>query len=168
MVIITMQSGFGLLESGFVSKKNEINIMIKNVVDITLGGIMFWAFGYGLGFGQSEYANEFIGFGDFFFDVDTSPSDGWKSANYFFQLTFSTTATTIVSGALAERCRFRAYCLFALMNTLIYSVPAHWIFAELRMAQETRRDRFRRGRTSPPPGRYDCFGWLMDVKTKTQ
>ena len=130
MVIITMQSGFGLLESGFVSKKNEINIMIKNVVDITLGGIMFWAFGYGLGFGQSEYANEFIGFGDFFFDVDTSPSDGWKSANYFFQLTFSTTATTIVSGALAERCRFRAYCLFALMNTLIYSVPAHWIFAD--------------------------------------
>ena len=129
MVIITMQSGFGLLESGFVSKKNEINIMIKNVVDITLGGVMFWAIGYGLGFGESEHSNSFVGFGDFFFDTDNSLDGGWKSANYFFQLTFSTTATTIVSGALAERCRFRAYCLFALLNTLIYCVPAHWVFS---------------------------------------
>ena len=47
-IIITMQSGFGLLESGLVSKNNQINIMIKNVMDILFGGLSFWIFGYTL------------------------------------------------------------------------------------------------------------------------
>jgi ammonia channel protein AmtB len=42
-------AGFGMLESGIVSLKNEVNIMMKNVVDVVLGGLTYWAFGYGLG-----------------------------------------------------------------------------------------------------------------------
>ncbi len=49
--------GFGMLESGVVSLKNEVNIMMKNVVDVVLGGLTYWAFGYGLTFGESEYSN---------------------------------------------------------------------------------------------------------------
>lgn len=127
-VIITMQSGFGLLESGMVSKKNEVNIMMKNVSDIIFGGISFWILGYGLAFGNGEYSNSIIGYGDFFFDATDTIEGGWKFSKFFFQLTFVTTATTIVSGALAERCRFNAYCLFSVFNTFIYSIPAHWIF----------------------------------------
>ncbi len=52
-----MRIGFGMLESGVVSLKNEVNIMMKNVVDVVLGGITYWAFGYGLTFGESEYSN---------------------------------------------------------------------------------------------------------------
>ena len=43
-----LKIGFGMLESGCVSLKNEVNIMMKNVVDVVLGGLTYWAFGYGL------------------------------------------------------------------------------------------------------------------------
>ena len=130
-VIITMQSGFGLLESGLVSKKNEVNIMMKNVADIIFGGISFWMLGYGFAFGNNEYSNSIIGLGDFFFDADNNVDGGWKFSKFFFQLTFVTTSTTIVSGALAERCKFTSYCLFSILNTFIYSIPAHWVFDDI-------------------------------------
>ncbi|KIH44884.1 hypothetical protein ANCDUO_25083, partial [Ancylostoma duodenale] len=67
--IFTMTSGFGLLESGRVSSKDEINIMVKNVVDVIFGGLSYWMFGFGFTFGHSvNYGNAFIGLGDFFFD----------------------------------------------------------------------------------------------------
>jgi len=47
---------------------------------------------------------------------------------FLFQLSFATTATTIVSGAMAERCNFNAYCLFSLVNTVVYCLPAHWLW----------------------------------------
>ena len=53
-VIFTMQTGFGLLESGACAKKNQVNIMMKNVADVVLGGFFYWAFGYGLQFGEQE------------------------------------------------------------------------------------------------------------------
>lgn len=93
-----------MLESGCVSIKNEVNIMMKNVVDIVLGGLTYWMFGYALSFGRSELNNGFIALGDFF--VDPSLKDPLKGAMYaafLFQLSFATTATTIVSGAMAER-----------------------------------------------------------------
>ena len=127
-VIITMQSGFGLLESGTVTQKNSINIMMKNLCDIIFGGIIYWIFGYGLIFGDDYGENGFTGIGKFFFDADITVKGGWEFSRYFFQLTFATTATTIVSGALAERLRFSAYCFFSCFNTIIYCITAHWIF----------------------------------------
>ena len=55
-----------MLESGIVSLKNEVNIMMKNVVDVVLGGITYWAFGYGLSYGESEHSNSFVAFGDWY------------------------------------------------------------------------------------------------------
>ena len=46
-------SGFGLLEAGAVSAKNEVNILVKNAIDVIFGGITYWAFGYGLTFGET-------------------------------------------------------------------------------------------------------------------
>lgn len=115
-----------MLESGCVSIKNEVNIMMKNIVDIVLGGFTYWLFGYGMSFGRGPLTNPFIAIGDFL--LDPLPGDeimgpifGKESgmilfgidglliisifflAAFLFQLSFATTATTIVSGAMAER-----------------------------------------------------------------
>ncbi|XP_067132638.1 putative ammonium transporter 3 [Centruroides vittatus] len=126
-IIFTMQSGFGLLESGCVTKKNEVNIMVKNAVDVIFGGLSYWMFGYGLSYGKGPGTNGFCGIGSFL--VDSNEKDmGAVFATYIFQLSFATTATTIVSGAMAERCNFMAYCLFSFFNTVVFCLPAGWIW----------------------------------------
>ena len=101
MSIFGFISGFGLLESGCVSLKNEVNIMMKNVVDIVFGGLTYWLFGFGLSFGK-DYSNPFIAFGWFALDAPVKDM-GPIFSTFLFQLSFATTATTIVSGAMAER-----------------------------------------------------------------
>ncbi|XP_045508309.1 putative ammonium transporter 2 [Colias croceus] len=130
-IIFTMQTGFGMLESGCVSIKNEANIMMKNLADISLGGLTYWIFGYGMSFGQGPLSNPFIGVGDFLVDPPVGDAlMGPVFASFLFQLSFATTATTIVSGAMAERCNFKAYCLFSFLNTIVYCVPAGWVWGE--------------------------------------
>ena len=102
-IIFTMQTGFGMLESGCVSLKNEVNIMMKNVVDVVLGGVTYWAFGYGLSYGSDYGSNPFVGFGSWFVNAE-GPEMGPTYTTFLFQLSFATTATTIVSGGIAERC----------------------------------------------------------------
>ncbi|XP_076314897.1 putative ammonium transporter 3 [Tachypleus tridentatus] len=126
-VIFTMQTGFGLLESGAVTKKNEVNIMMKNAADIILGGLTYWMYGYGLQYGTGPGTNPFCGVGSFFLDADTEKM-GIVFATFIFQLSFATTATTIVSGAMAERTNFNAYCVFSFLNTVIYCIPAGWLW----------------------------------------
>ena len=128
-IIFTMQSGFGLLESGMVYRKNEANIMVKNAVDVIYGGLSYWLFGFALSFGDQELGNSFFGLGYFMTDADESEM-GQVFSRYFFQLSFATTATTIVSGAMAERTNLKAYTFYSFLNTLTYSVPAHWIWAD--------------------------------------
>ncbi|KAK5983025.1 Ammonium transporter [Trichostrongylus colubriformis] len=104
-IIFTMHSGFGLLESGSVSAKDEVNIMVKNVVDVVFGGLAYWSLGYGLSYGDYEpLRNSFIGFGRFFYDptrdVTSVNEEGWSYAAFLFQLSLATTASTIVSGEL--------------------------------------------------------------------
>ncbi|XP_063631478.1 putative ammonium transporter 2 isoform X1 [Cydia splendana] len=128
-IIFTMQTGFGMLESGCVSIKNEANIMMKNLADISLGGLTYWIFGYGMSFGQGPYSNPVVGVGDFLIDPPVGDAlMGPVFASFLFQLSFATTATTIVSGAMAERCNFKAYCLFSFLNTIVYCVPAGWVW----------------------------------------
>ncbi|XP_042909380.1 putative ammonium transporter 3 [Parasteatoda tepidariorum] len=124
-----MQSGFALLESGCVSRKNEVNVRMKNIVDMVFGGLTYWMFGYGMSYGTDKGTNPFFGVGNYF--VDT-PEDnmGYLYATYVFQLSFASTATTIVSGAVAERFHFTAYCVYSFFNTFIYCLPAGWIWAK--------------------------------------
>ena len=71
-IIFTMQSGFGLLESGMVSLKNEANIMVKNAVDVIFGGFSYWVFGFAFSFGIPERGNPFSGLGYFLTDAEES------------------------------------------------------------------------------------------------
>ncbi|KAJ8704498.1 hypothetical protein PYW07_011686 [Mythimna separata] len=82
-----------------------------------------------MSFGEGTYSNPFIGVGDFLLDPPVGDAlMGPVFASFLFQLSFATTATTIVSGAMAERCNFKAYCLFSLLNTIVYCVPAGWVW----------------------------------------
>jgi ammonium transporter len=128
IVIFSMQSGFALLESGIVSKKNTINIMMKNLADVIFGGIIYYFIGYNLIFGSDD--NGFISIGNFMNESEIDRNSGWYYSKYFFHLSFCTTATTIVSGALCERSKFSAYIIFSLFNTILYCIPAFWIFNE--------------------------------------
>lgn len=128
-IIFTMQSGFGLLESGMASKKNETNIMVKNAVDIISSGLAYWVFGFAFIFGDEQGSNPFIGFGHFFTNV-SGKNMSQLYAKYFFQLSFATTATTIISGAMAERVKMKSYIIFSFLIILPYSIPAHWIWGK--------------------------------------
>ncbi|KAK9504058.1 hypothetical protein O3M35_010493 [Rhynocoris fuscipes] len=127
-IIFTMQTGFGMLESGCVSRKNEMNIMMKNISDIFLGGVTYWAVGYGFSFG-TDWTCPVLALGDFALD-SSDEQMGPKFTAFLFQLSFATTATTIVSGAMAERCNFKAYCIFSFMNTVVYCIPAGWVWGD--------------------------------------
>ena len=81
----------------------------------------------GLSFGRDQGTTAFNGFGKFLTDADDREM-GKVFANYFFHLSFATTATTTVSGAMAERVELKAYILFSFLNTISYSLPAHWIW----------------------------------------
>ncbi|CAJ0951453.1 unnamed protein product, partial [Mesorhabditis belari] len=134
-IIFTMHSGFGLLESGSVSAKDEVNIMVKNVVDVVFGGVSYWALGFGLSFGDFEpLANSFCGFGKFFYDPTrhgtSANAEGWAYASFLFQLSLATTASTIVSGAVAERAKLKSYILLGCIVIIIQALPAHWIWAQ--------------------------------------
>lgn len=116
-----------MLEAGAVTCKNEVNIMVKNAADVIFGGLTYWMFGFGLSFGQDEGSNMFCGVGHFFVDADDDEM-GEVFSMFVFQLSFATTATTIVSGAMAERTKLSSYIIFSCLNTVIYCIPAHWLW----------------------------------------
>jgi ammonia channel protein AmtB len=118
-----------LLEAGSVNVKSEINIMVKNALDVVFGGVTYWAFGFAFSFGDSYGSNPFIGFGHFFVNVPENRM-GYIYALFLFQLSFATTSTTIVSGAMAERTKLVSYNVFSMFMTFIYCIPAHWMWAD--------------------------------------
>ena len=128
-LIFLMQAGFTLVEVGFTRAKNAGNVVMKNMIDFSLGSMGFFLIGYGLMFGAS--AGGLFGTGDFFLSHITSAGkvDNWKFANLMFQVVFAATAATIVSGAMSERTKFIGYlCYSLLISMLIYPVVGHWIW----------------------------------------
>ena len=120
-LVFVMQAGFCCLECGTVRAKNSINVAIKNLVDFSLSGLLFWGVGFALIFGMSW--NGLIGTS---WPELKTPFD---YAFFLFQLMFCGAATTIVSGAIAERMRFSAYLILAaLISAVIYPVSAHWVW----------------------------------------
>lgn len=121
ILVFFMQAGFTLLEAGFTRAKNMANIAMKNIVDLFIGAIAFWAVGYSLMYGDS--ISGFIGKITFFYIENNDMH------NLFFQTVFCATATTIISGAIAERAKFITYVLFTfLFTTFIYPIAGHWIW----------------------------------------
>lgn len=117
--VFLMQLGFSNLEAGSVSRRNVQNIIFKNIMDACLGSIIWFCFGYGVAWGKGVA----IG-GSEFFDVT-------DNTNWYFQWAFCVTASTIVSGAVAERMKLEAYFIYTIViNAFIYPVIVHWFWTE--------------------------------------
>jgi len=117
--VFLMQLGFSNLEAGSVSRRNVQNIIFKNIMDACLGSIVWFCFGYGVAWGKGSA----IG-GSSFFEVKYDENDDW-----FFQWAFCVTASTIVSGAVAERMKLEAYFIYTIFITaFIYPVVVHWVW----------------------------------------
>src|SRR5262245_28200406 len=120
-----MQAGFTALESGLVRSKNSINVAAKNFANFLIAASLFWLFGFGLMFGRS--AGEVIGSSSYFFDSN-SP---FLAAFFVFQLGFIGTATTLISGAVAERMRFGGYvALTIFVAGVTYPIFGHWAWQD--------------------------------------
>jgi Amt family ammonium transporter len=129
-LVFLMQAGFTCLESGLTRSKNSINVAIKNITDFGISTILFWAFGFGMMFGVS--ANGWIGSTQFFLSLDEG---SWTSTFFLFEIMFCATAVTIVSGATAERLRFRSYIIISIiLSGLIYPIFGHWVWNEVQSA----------------------------------
>ncbi len=142
-LVFFMNLGFAMVESGLCRAKNSVNILAKNFIVFAIASLSFWFVGWGLMFGNG---NPFIGLEGVFFagGADNSPAmgDAYKGAytalnwtgvplwaKFFFQLVFAGTAATIVSGAVAERVKFKSFILFSfILVAVMYPITGHWIW----------------------------------------
>jgi Amt family ammonium transporter len=126
-MVMFMQPGFALVEAGFTRGKNTANILMKNLMDFSVGAITYWLVGYSIMYGAG---NAFIG--DFSLFAYNPANDSYGAgysdfSDLMFQTVFAATAATIVSGAMAERTKFNAYLIFSLVITvIIYPISGHW------------------------------------------
>lgn len=128
-LVFFMQAGFAMVEAGFTRAKNSGNIIMKNLMDFCIGTPLFWIVGFGIMFGSSS---GFFGGIDLFTRGDYSsilPEGVTFFAYFIFQTVFCATSATIVSGAMAERTKFSAYCIYsAIISLIIYPLSGHWIW----------------------------------------
>jgi Amt family ammonium transporter len=130
VLVLFMQAGFAMVEAGFNSSKNTVNILMKNLLDLSVGALLFWIVGYGLMYPGEDYAGKFFGFAGFgVSEVAPTPGPGTlhPQVDFFFQVVFAATAATIVSGAVAGRMKFSAYLIYsAVLTAFIYPVSGMW------------------------------------------
>ncbi|WP_040195936.1 ammonium transporter [Candidatus Soleaferrea massiliensis] len=134
-LVFFMQAGFAMVESGFTRAKNAGNIVMKNLMDFALGTPVFWLLGFGLMFYGT---NGLIGGLDPMVQADYSFLGLTVPTPVFliFQTVFCATAATIVSGAMAERTKFSAYCIYSIaISAFIYPISGHWIWGGGWLAQ---------------------------------
>ena len=134
-LVFWMQAGFAMVEAGFTRAKNAGNIIMKNLMDFCIGTVVFALLGYTIMMGEDtlfgligipnmdlfEHFKEFI----------ASPGNGdfTAASTFVFNLVFCATTATIVSGAMAERTKFSAYCIYSgVISLFIYPIEAHWIW----------------------------------------
>lgn len=143
MLVFFMNLGFAMVESGFARVKNTVNILSKNFIVFAVSSLGYLILGWGLMFGDGT---PFMGLKGLFFlsGPDNSPAIGeaykgvyssisWASvpllAKFFFELVFCGTAATIVSGAVAERIKYKSFIIFSfIMSMFIYPIVGHWIW----------------------------------------
>ena len=126
ILVFFMQAGFALCEAGLTRAKNTGNILMKNMMDFCIGTPCYWIIGFGIMFAGS---GPLIGGLDPLiqgnYDFGTLPT--WCYA--IFQTVFCATAATIVSGSMAERTNFKAYCIYsAAISLIVYPISGHWIW----------------------------------------
>jgi ammonium transporter len=140
-LVLFMQAGFTALESGLVRSKNSINVAIKNFANFLVASSLYWLFGFGLMFGVD--AGGIFGTSLFGFESDSA----FLTALFLFQLGFIATATTLMSGAVAERMRFGGYLVLAtFVAAVTYPVFGHWAWGDGSLV-----------------GRSGSDGWLKEL-----
>lgn len=126
-LVFFMQCGFAMVETGFTRAKNAGNIIMKNLMDFSIGTPMFMLLGFALMLSENYFFG-FIGKPDLqLFTKFTDPEMNWSA--FTFNLVFCATAATIVSGAMAERTKFSAYCIYsAVISAVVYPIEAGWVW----------------------------------------
>jgi Amt family ammonium transporter len=129
ILVIFMQPGFAMVESGFNSAKNAVNILFKNVMDLCIGVLLYFLFGYGIMYGDAILGG-FMGWGGMGIGgvgADVAAGALTPQCDFLFQVAFAATAATIVSGAVAGRLKFSAYLIYsAVLTGLIYPISGFW------------------------------------------
>ena len=127
-LVFFMQAGFAMVETGFTRAKNAVNILMKNLMDFSVGTIAFFLVGFGLMFGETNGI-----FGTTLFGLSgVEPGTDWNWTFLIFQTVFAATAATIVSGAMAERTKFIGYLIYSFfISLLIYPVFGSWAWGGL-------------------------------------
>ncbi len=131
-LVFFMQAGFAMVETGFTRAKNAVNILMKNLLDFSVGSLAFFVIGFGLMFGKSNglFGTTLFGMGG------TEAGEDWNWTFLIFQTVFAATAATIVSGAMAERTKFVSYLLYsAVISLLIYPIFGSWAWGNLLLTE---------------------------------
>lgn len=130
-LVFFMQAGFAMVEAGFTRAKNSVNIIMKNLMDFSIGSLAFFLVGFGLMFGAAKGGL----IGGSLFGISEIVSEGGSSWGYtflIFQTVFAATAATIVSGAMAERTKFTGYLAYsAIICLVIYPIFGKWAWGSL-------------------------------------
>lgn len=130
-LVYFMQAGFAMAEAGLTRAKNTGNILMKNLMDFSIGTPAFWLLGFGVMFGASHGALNNV-FGIIDPGITSSGYDFGSLPTWcyvIFQTVFCATAATIVSGSMAERTNFKAYCIYSLLiSAIVYPISGHWIW----------------------------------------
>jgi Amt family ammonium transporter len=129
VLVIFMQPGFAMVETGLNSAKNAVNILFKNVMDLCVGVLLFFLFGYGIMYGDPILGG-FMGWGNMGIGgttADVVAGSLTPQVDWLFQVAFAATAATIVSGAVTGRLKFSAYLIYsAVITGLIYPISGFW------------------------------------------
>ena len=125
-LVFFMQAGFAMCEAGFTRAKNTGNITMKNLMDFCLGTVAFILIGGPLLCAENAIAGLFGAPGQVYGDIFGDPMN-YDWTNFIFNLVFCATTATIVSGAMAERTNFKAYCVYSMViSAIVYPVEAFW------------------------------------------
>ena len=137
-LVIFMNAGFAMLETGFCREKNAVNILSKNLIVFAISTLAFWVTGFSLMFG-SEIRTGFFGIASLFLSSENPASYGLKPfpeglpipVLFLFEVAFAGTAATIVSGAIAERVKFIDFLIFSLLLVgIAYPITGHWAWSD--------------------------------------
>jgi Amt family ammonium transporter len=139
ILVIFMQGGFILLETGSTRMKNAGHVAGKTIFTVGLAALIYWAVGWGFSYGGS--GNAFIGIGDFLYNPGTSGEELPNSILFLFQFAFAAISLSIAWGGFAERAKLGAYLIFTILFTaFIYPVIAHWIWGGGFLAEHGAQD----------------------------
>ena len=126
-LVFFMQCGFMMLEAGFTRAKNAGNIIMKNIMDFSMGTIAFLLIGFTL-LTAEDYLFGLIGVPNLGIFTDFS---NFNFSDFVFNLVFCATAATIVAGAMAERTKFGAYIIYSIvLCAVVYPIQAGWVWNE--------------------------------------